>query len=53
MNLLRKLSDELEVDLWTLDALFWGIVKKEEDTETKMPVIEHGFRLERHLQDFS
>jgi len=51
-DLLRKLSDELEVDLWTLDALFWGIVKKEEDTETKMPVIEHGFRLERHLQDF-
>jgi len=51
-DLLRKLSDELGVDLWTLDALFWGIVKKEEDTETKMPVIEHGFRLERHLQDF-
>ncbi|MDN5364439.1 MAG: hypothetical protein PWQ91_1501 [Eubacteriales bacterium] len=55
-DLLKQLSGELGVDLWTLDALFWGIVKKEEGedevTELETPVIEHSFRLERHLHDF-
>lgn len=51
-DLLRKLSDELGVDFWTLDALFWGIVKMEEVTEPEVPAIEYSFRLERHLQDF-
>jgi len=55
-DLLKELSSELGVDLWTLDVLFWGIVKKEEGedevTELKTSVIEHSFRLERHLHDF-
>ncbi len=55
-DLLKKLSGELGIDLWTLDVLFWGIVKKEEGedevTGLEMPVIEHSFRLERHLHDF-
>jgi len=46
-DLLKKLSGELGVDLWTLDVLFWGIVRKEEGED----VIEHSFRLERHLLD--
>ena len=33
-DLLKRLSDELEVDFWTLDSLFWGILKKKENGET-------------------
>ncbi|NLG83529.1 MAG: DUF1016 domain-containing protein [Firmicutes bacterium] len=54
-DLLKQLSGELGVDLWTLDALLWGIVKEEEEidegTEPPTLVIE-GFRLERHLHEF-
>lgn len=53
-ELLTRLSSELEVDFWTLDALFWGVLRKKEDevTEPETPLIEHSFRLERHLHDF-
>ena len=53
-DLFKRLSDELEVDFWTLDSLFWGILKKKENGETEpdIPLNEHSFRLERHFHDF-
>lgn len=55
-QILQALAGELGVDLWTLDALFWGALKEEEEKEERPEVepagVEQGFRLERHLHDF-
>lgn len=32
-KLLGRLANDLEIDLWTLDALMWGILSQEEDDE--------------------
>lgn len=54
-GLLAKIARELQIDLWTLDALWWHVLKGspigqipavDEDTA------EQQFGLERHLHDF-
>lgn len=62
-EILKELSRELEIDLWTLDSLWWGLKSlAEEATKAESEFVgSHtnseffpslGFRLERHLQDF-
>jgi hypothetical protein len=54
-QLLKQISNDLKIDLWTLDALMWGILP-EEETETiqhvqSAPVVEtvtHSFLSEIH-----
>ena len=54
---LREMSSELQVDLWTLDALWWRVLKKpdepfdEDEGEEETDTAAH-FGLERHLHDF-
>ena len=62
-QILVQLAKDLQIDLWTLDILWWSIegVLDDEDGEGK-PCTEgglttdivstHSFSLERHLQDF-
>ena len=53
-----RLAAALNIDLWTLDSLWWELVQQEEEgqtTEDALPVTEapeQHFRLERHLHDF-
>lgn len=63
-NVLLQLAKDLEVDLWTLDSLYWRLLP-ENDQEEK-PIINEGqiktepttaedsqrFGLERHLHEF-
>lgn len=60
---LKDLSRELEIDLWSLDALWWAVKSQSEvvaSTEgdlLRQPLNSEfypslGFKLERHLQDF-
>jgi len=56
-EVLKSLSNSLNVDLWTLDALWWQIPSEEDSDdsyETPLDTItgEHKFGLERHLHDF-
>lgn len=55
-KLLRRLSHELGVDLWTLDCLLWGVLKKKrsEDATTRpeTTTVKYGFPLEYCLHDF-
>ncbi len=56
-NLLIGLSAELNIDLWTLDALFWYFVGSVPDSDAELPnevVTDEApaFGLERHLQEF-
>ena len=53
---LRQLSSDLEVDLWTLDALWWGVADLPDDEDDELgEVVDEfvaTFGLERHLQEF-
>jgi len=58
---LNKLASALEIDLWTLDALWWHILRDEELSDSQLlPDSEQGssqqsdirFGLERHLHNF-
>lgn len=60
-DILNRLARDLEVDLWTLDVLWWGLEDVDEESERGeiSPSIGEGklvsttaFSLERHLQDF-
>jgi len=57
-DLFRSLAEALNVDLWTLDWLWWYLVQQEEEglpvEETGLSVETMGqrFRMERHLHDF-
>jgi hypothetical protein len=57
-NLLRRLSSELGIDLWTLDALWWFLLEPK-PTSTSVPTsgketgqVGEGFLLERQLEEF-
>jgi hypothetical protein len=49
-GLLVKLSSDVKIDLWTLDALWWFLLEPDEE-EPKPPEMER-FRLERQLEEF-
>jgi hypothetical protein len=53
---LLRLADEVGVDLWTLDALFWWYLEKGEDVESEPLETDvestQRFGLERHLHEF-
>lgn len=57
-KLFLQLARDLEVDLWTLDWIWWELVTEtEEDSATDVSLImpsasEQRFRLEVHLHDF-
>jgi len=56
-ELMKRVAQDLDVDLWTLDALWWGVLKMEEEELEEEPsvdeeVIDIRFGLERHLHDF-
>jgi len=57
-DVLKELSKELKIDLWTLDSLWWAV---KSDTDNDPPVVapydnryysSPGFRLERQLHEF-
>ena len=60
-QLLNNLAKDLGLDLWTLDAILWGVIPQD-DTDGIMPTSEgpvestspliQAFGLERHLHDF-
>jgi hypothetical protein len=51
-RVLNQLAGELDVDLWTLDTLWWDLENPEMvQKEAALPSIQ-TFTLERHLQDF-
>lgn len=54
---LLRLANDLQVDLWTLDALWWDASKSEHDPDPTVVKetsadIDHRFRMEAYLQDF-
>jgi hypothetical protein len=57
-NLLVRLSSDLEIDLWTLDALWWSLLESEPlpqpDGDSSSQIVERGqsFALERQLEAF-
>lgn len=60
-QVLLHLRDEIDTDLWTLDALWWYLDEQEEgifedtnslETADLLPSNTHHFGLERHLQEF-
>ncbi len=56
-DLLLKIADELQIDLWTLDALWWtvlkGILQGEEEIEAEQDEdSDIRFRLEKYLHHF-
>ena len=53
-EVLKRLAKEVGVDLWTLDSLWWRVVKPEESVaEAQAKEAEEvTFGLERHLHDF-
>ena len=57
-DLFLRLSEALNIDLWTLDWLWWELVQQEEEgpaiegTALTVEASEQRFRLERHLHDF-
>jgi len=48
-RILNELARDLGVDLWTLDALTWGMIHGEDGQEERNKV---QFGLERHLHEF-
>ena len=54
-TLLIHLAEQVDTDLWTLDALYWFILRHEEriarEAAPRVPS-ESAFGLERHLHDF-
>lgn len=53
-EILLSLAPELQIDLWTLDALWWVVRKDGEPPAPpgEMEESETAFGLERHLRDF-
>jgi len=57
-GMLLKIANELSVDLWTLDAVWWHILQEEpgngdtSDVSVDDEGINQQFGLERHLHDF-
>lgn len=55
-NVLQELAQELEIDLWTLDALWWGIGSETENEPSHEPIGEltepQVFDLEQYLHEF-
>jgi len=57
-KLLQRLSLDLRIDLWTLDALWWSLLKPGQSPATKSdPLADSGpsdesFGLERQLEEF-
>jgi len=56
-DILNRLATALDIDLWTLDWLWWELVQAEEkqdvsERDVSAEVYEQRFRLERHLHDF-
>ncbi len=67
-QVLTSLANDLEIDLWTLDALWWSVqagmelphgwtpevaVNVESETPPEtVPLVTQHFMLEKHLQDF-
>lgn len=59
-EILRYLTEELAIDLWTLDALWWGIGSEDEETGSTRVVLEPEaavddpmvFGLEKFLHEF-
>ena len=59
-SLLIQLAADLQIDLWTLDALFWRLKMRDSNGEPPPGPIadgiraddQQGFGLERHLHDF-
>lgn len=58
-KILLRLAKDLEIDLWTLDALMWVILPKEEEgtpetdnEEISLDTSEQKFGLEKHLHNF-
>ncbi|RMD59354.1 DUF91 domain-containing protein, partial [Candidatus Parcubacteria bacterium] len=56
-DLFHRLTEALNIDLWTLDWLWWELVQQEEglpreETALTVEASEQRFRLERHLHDF-
>lgn len=55
---MNHLAEQLDVDLWTLDAIWWTIEaeetieKVEGEGPDEAPSSEQLFHIERHLQDF-
>lgn len=63
-NVLRSVAGKLDVDLWTLDALWWNLGQADDEAETDRdtvsdeplrpgaPTGKRAFALERHLHDY-
>jgi hypothetical protein len=56
-QLLNRLARDLGIDLWTLDALFWEVSEKDDDTPVIGEVVitndeRQRFALEKHLHEF-
>lgn len=60
-QLLNRLSSDLGIDLWTLDALMWGVIPRGSELGGDGPIQDpvnpasstiQAFGLERHLHDF-
>lgn len=63
-EVLTTIAAKLDVDLWTLDALWWGIGWEDEPSDTGFdiiaddpprngaPTVKRSFALERHLHDY-
>jgi hypothetical protein len=62
-DILLALADEMQIDLWTLDALWWQVVEDQTPSEKLVPeeeievtivdeVVSQSFGLERYLQEF-
>ena len=60
-DVLNDLAQELQIDLWTLDSLWWKIKSAEDKNDDPIEPVNgasggnkdaHAFGLERHLHDF-
>ena len=56
-DIFDRLATALDIDLWTLDWLWWELVQAQEkpgadEGDVPAEVYEQRFRLERHLHDF-
>lgn len=57
-KILLTIADELEIDLWTLDTLWWGIesqIDKEQEADPlteEAPSVSAQFGLEKYLHEF-
>ena len=60
-QVLLRIRDEIDTDLWTLDTLWWYLDEQEAGNSSEvespesvdiLPSSDHRFGLERHLQEF-